>query len=75
MHLTLRRGSPLGRSFITRDGDAVNSRLEPPPHYDDERREIWAETIARLTAGGRIFRADAEILNTYVEAVRSHRQA
>jgi phage terminase small subunit len=53
----------------------MNSRLDPPSHYDDERRELWTETVARLTAGGRIFRADAEVLNTYVEAVRSHREA
>jgi P27 family predicted phage terminase small subunit len=50
-------------------------RLTPPDHFDDERRGIWAETIDRLTAGGRIFRADPEVLTTYVEAVRSHRQA
>jgi len=50
-------------------------RLEAPAHYDDERRQIWAETVTRLTTGGRIFRADPEILGTYVEAVRSHRQA
>ena len=53
----------------------MTSRLDPPAHLDDERRAIWAETITRLTAGGRIFRADPEILVTYVEAVRSHRQA
>jgi P27 family predicted phage terminase small subunit len=51
------------------------TRLEVPQHYDDERRAIWAETVTRLTTGGRIFRADPEILITYVEAVRSHRQA
>jgi P27 family predicted phage terminase small subunit len=50
-------------------------RLEPPSHYDDERRQVWADTVARLTDSGRVFRADPEILNTYVEAVRSHRQA
>lgn len=53
----------------------MTARLEPPGHYDDERREIWSETVARLTAGGRIFRADPEVLDAYVEAVRSHRQA
>jgi len=51
------------------------TRLDPPAHLDDERRAIWAETVARLTASGRVFRADPEILITYVEAVRSHRQA
>lgn len=51
------------------------TRLEPPAHYDDERRQVWADTLARLTSSGRVFRADPEILNTYVEAVRSHRQA
>ncbi|HEX3388844.1 MAG TPA: phage terminase small subunit P27 family, partial [Streptosporangiaceae bacterium] len=51
------------------------SRLDPPAHYDDERRAIWSEAVTRLTSGGRIFRADPEILNAYVEAVRSHRQA
>jgi P27 family predicted phage terminase small subunit len=51
------------------------TRLEPPAHFDDERREIWAETVNRLTSSGRVFRADPEVLATYVEAVRSHRQA
>jgi P27 family predicted phage terminase small subunit len=51
------------------------TRLEAPSHYDDERREIWADTVTRLTSSGRVFRADPEVLNTYVEAVRSHRQA
>lgn len=53
----------------------MTSRLDPPQHYDDERRSIWAETVTRLTSSGRVFRADPEVLNTYVEAVRSHRQA
>lgn len=53
----------------------MTARFEPPAHYDDERREIWTEAVARLTAGGRVFRANPEILDTYVEAVRSHRQA
>jgi len=53
----------------------VTARLEPPAHYDDERREVWAETVNRLTSSGRVFRADPEVLGTYVEAVRSHRQA
>ena len=48
---------------------------EPPAHYDAERRAIWQDAITRLTTGGRPFRADPEVLNTYVEAVRSHRQA
>lgn len=50
-------------------------RLDPPDHYDDERKTIWAEVIARLTAAGRVFRADPVIIDTYVEAIRSHRQA
>jgi P27 family predicted phage terminase small subunit len=53
----------------------TTGRLEPPSHYDDERRQVWADTVSRLTSSGRVFRADPEILNTYVEAVRSHRQA
>jgi P27 family predicted phage terminase small subunit len=53
----------------------MTARLDPPQHFDEERRAIWQETVTRLTAGGRIFRADPEILGTYVEAVRSHRQA
>lgn len=51
------------------------TRLDPPAHFDDERREIWAEALSRLTSSGRVFRADPEVLGTYVEAVRSHRQA
>jgi len=53
----------------------MTARLDPPAHFDDERREIWAETVSRLTSSGRVFRADPEVLGTYVEAVRSHRQA
>jgi len=53
----------------------VTARLDPPSHFDEERREIWAETVSRLTSSGRVFRADPEVLGTYVEAVRSHRQA
>jgi len=51
------------------------TRLDPPAHLDDERRAIWADTVSRLTASGRVFRADPEVVSTYVEAVRSHRQA
>lgn len=53
----------------------MTSRLDPPAHYDEERRVIWADAVTRLTSSGRVFRADPEVLNTYVEAVRSHRQA
>lgn len=53
----------------------MTARLDPPSHFDDERKAIWAETVTRLTAAGRVFRADPEVLGTYVEAVRSHRQA
>lgn len=53
----------------------MTARLDPPQHYDDERRAIWAETVTRLTSSGRVFKADPEVLGTYVEAVRSHRQA
>jgi P27 family predicted phage terminase small subunit len=51
------------------------SRLDPPASYDDEHRAVWAGAVARLTSSGRVFRADPEILGTYVEAVISHRQA
>lgn len=63
-------------------------RLDPPDHYDDERRAIWAEVIARLKATGRIFTTaphpgqppdqrgpNRDLIDTYVEAIRSHRQA
>ena len=53
----------------------MTARLDPPQHFDDERRAIWAETVTRLTSSGRVFRADPEVFGTYVEAVRSHRQA
>ena len=53
----------------------MTSPPDPPDRYDAERRAIWQDAVTRLTAGGRPFRADPEILNTYVEAIRSHRQA
>lgn len=53
----------------------MTSRLEPPGHYDPELRAIWADAVTRLTTGGRIFRADPEVLDAYVQAVRAHRQA
>jgi P27 family predicted phage terminase small subunit len=48
---------------------------DPPDRYDPERQAIWRDAATRLTAGGRPFRADPEVLNTYVEAIRAHRQA
>lgn len=51
------------------------SRLDPPARYDDDRRAIWADAVARLTAAGRVFRADPEVLSAYTEAVHAHRQA
>jgi P27 family predicted phage terminase small subunit len=53
----------------------VTGRLDPPAGYDDDRRRIWAETIARLGAAGRLFRADPYVIDTYVQAVAAHQQA
>jgi P27 family predicted phage terminase small subunit len=50
-------------------------RLDPPPGYDQGRREIWAEAVARLQGTGGLFRADPAVVDTYVQAVASHRQA
>lgn len=55
--------------------EPMASRLDPPGHFDDERKTIWADTVSRLTAAGRVFRADPEVLTAYTEAVRAHRQA
>lgn len=53
----------------------MTGRLDPPDHYDQARRGIWAAAIDRLTAAGKVFAADPVLLDTYVEAVASHRQA
>lgn len=52
-------------------------RLDPPAHYDDERRATWADAVARLkyAGDGEVFRADANMIDAYVEAVAAHRQA
>lgn len=50
-------------------------RLEPPAHYDDERRTIWDDTVDRLRHGGDVFRADPRMIDVYVEAVATHSQA
>jgi P27 family predicted phage terminase small subunit len=50
-------------------------RLDPPAKWDAARRDIWNDTVDRLTATGRIFTTDYQVLVTYVEAVRSHAQA
>lgn len=56
-------------------------RLEPPAHYDDERRATWTDTVARLKTmartgeGGDVFRADPNLIDVYVEAVAAHAQA
>lgn len=51
------------------------TRFDPPAHYDTERRRIWDDTITQLTDGGRIFRADPRILDTYVQAAADHADA
>ena len=51
------------------------TRFDPPPGYDPERRAIWDDTVAQLTEGGRIFRADPRVLDTYVQAAADHADA
>lgn len=53
----------------------MTARLDPPAWFDDERRQIWADTIARLTDAGGLFRADPRVLETYVTAYANHAQA
>jgi hypothetical protein len=50
-------------------------RLDPPAHYDDARRAVWADAITRLADAGGVFRADPNMIDVYVEAVAAHRQA
>lgn len=50
-------------------------RLECPNWYDSERRQIWDDTIRRLTDAGGLFRADPRVLDTYVCAYANHAQA
>ena len=50
-------------------------RLDPPAHYDPGRRDTWTEAVTRLADTGGLFRADPHLLDAYVEAVASHRQA
>ena len=51
------------------------SRLDPPAYYDQPRRDIWAATIAALTARGRIFAVEPDVLAAYVEQVITNRRA
>lgn len=53
----------------------MTGRLDPPDGYDPERREIWTQTVNRLTANGRVFTANPDILDTYVQAIYAHRKA
>ena len=53
----------------------MTGRLDPPTWYDDERRQLWADTITRLTDAGGLFRADPKTLDTYVCAYAAHTQA
>ena len=53
----------------------MTARLDPPPWFDAERRQIWQDTIARLTDAGGLFRADPRVLETYVCAYANHAQA
>jgi P27 family predicted phage terminase small subunit len=53
----------------------VTGRLEPPDWYPDGHRAIWADTVARLTDSGGVFRADPMILDTYVCAHVNHTKA
>jgi phage terminase small subunit len=51
------------------------NRLDPPGHYDNARRAIWAGTVAALTDRGRIFTTDPDVLAAYVEQVITNRRA
>lgn len=53
----------------------MTGRLDPPQWYDAERRGIWADTLARLTDSGGVFRADPKLLDVYVCAYANHNQA
>lgn len=53
----------------------MTGRLDPPEGYDAERRELWTQTVNRLTANGRVFQANPDVLNSYVQAVHAHRKA
>lgn len=52
---------------------------EPPVLTDDrasdEVREVWDATLAEITAMGLAYRADADALRCYCEAVVQHRRA
>ena len=53
----------------------MTARLDPPGWFDPERRQLWDQTVARLTDAGGIFRADPKVLETYVAAYAAHTQA
>lgn len=53
----------------------MTGRLDPPGHYNQDRRDLWADTITRLRTIGRVFQADPHVLDTYIEAITAHRQA
>ena len=50
-------------------------RLEPPAHYDPGRRATWTQAVTDLAGEGGIFRANADTLDAYVQAVANHAQA
>lgn len=50
-------------------------RLECPSWFDDERRQVWDDTVRRLTDAGGLFRADPKVLETYVAAYVAHAHA
>ena len=56
------------------DGPAPR-RFDNPYEATDPRRDIWAQTVARLTAHGQVFKADPDVLTAYVEQVHTNRRA
>lgn len=55
--------------------DQPARRLGNPFDAGDPRHDIWAQTVARLTAHGQVFKADPDVLTAYVEQVHTNRRA
>jgi len=72
--LKMLRGNPGGRKLNLREPKPVGDLLDPPPHFDDEMREVWDYAIQN-SPKGLLKKIDSGILETWCSSHVLHRRA
>jgi hypothetical protein len=53
----------------------MNDDIQPPDHFNDAQRALWAETLTDLTTAGTLERVDPRSLAAYITAVHANTEA